>query len=258
MSSTSDPKPPIVTGYPAHNGGAATSASGVAYPYPAPPPHAAPYYPVSAPPPYYPPPPPPYGNRNTAFLRRLLAFAVAFFLILGAATLLLWLILRPRLPQFSVSSASVSSFNLSSASSLLSADFDLTLTARNPNKKLGVHYDSISARIFYRGDSIAETYLPPFYQSKRNVSTVHARLVAMGEYVGADAVKGIESDRGNGNGVVRFQFRVFSWVVFNSGGWRTRRHAMRVSCDDVSIGFNSSKAMAGSMTGAPKQCRVDM
>lgn len=272
MDSTSDPKFPV-TGYPAvaPNGGAATAAA-AAYPYPAPLPQAANSYSYYAPqpgtaaaPPVVPPPyyPPAYagastsalGPSNTLFLRRFLAVAIAFFVVVGVATLILWLVLRPRLPQFSVSSASVSSFNLSS-SQQLSADFDVTLTVRNPNKKMGVQYDGVRAAVLYGGETISETSLPPFYQSKGNVTTVHARLVAAGEYVVGDVTNGINSDRSHGNGAVRFQFRVLSWAVFNSGGWRTRRHVMRVYCEDVSIGFNNSTVSSGSLLGAPKQCQV--
>uniref|UniRef100_A0A6V7QWL2 Late embryogenesis abundant protein LEA-2 subgroup domain-containing protein n=1 Tax=Ananas comosus var. bracteatus TaxID=296719 RepID=A0A6V7QWL2_ANACO len=273
MGSTSDPKAPV-TGYPAvgPNGGAATATAAVAYPYPAPLPQAANSYsyyapqpghaaaPPVAPPPYYPPAyaaastsalgpsntplPPPPPRRGHRLLRRR-----------RRATLILWLVLRPRLPQFSVSSASVSSFNLSSSSQQLSADFDVTLTVRNPNKKMGVQYDGVRAAVVYGGETISETSLPPFYQSKGNVTTVHARLVAAGEYVGGDVTNGINSDRSHGNGAVRFQFRVLSWAVFNSGGWRTRRHVMRVYCEDVSIGFNNSTASLGSLLGRRSSAR---
>ncbi|XP_008784106.2 NDR1/HIN1-like protein 10 [Phoenix dactylifera] len=284
MSSASDPKP-VVTGYPAAppppavgaayattgtaysysappppSGGAAYPTAGTAYPYAAPPPHAALYYSS-----HYPngsaPPAAPYGppaRPHTRFLSRLLAVAVAFFLLMGLATLILWLVLRPRLPAFAVSSASVSAFNLSTSQQVLSSDFDLSLSVRNPNHKMGIYYDSVAAAVFYGSDAITETSLPPFYQGKGNATTVRARLVAAAAYVDADVAKGISSDRGPGDGVVNFHVRVLAWVRFRAGAWRTRRHVMRVYCDDVPIGFKNGTATVGSLVGSPKQCEVDL
>ncbi|XP_010912375.1 NDR1/HIN1-like protein 10 [Elaeis guineensis] len=284
MSSASDPKP-VVTGYPAAHpppaGGAAYAAAGTAYPYstqpppssgaayptagtaypyPAPPPHAAPYYPS-----HYPngaaPPPPPFGARilpHTRFLRRLLAIAVAFFLLMGLATLIIWLVLRPRLPAFAVSSASVSAFNFSAPQQLLSSDFDISLSVQNPNHKMGIYYDSVEAAVLYGSDNIADTSLPPFYQAKGNATTVRAHLVAAAEYVEDDVAKGIAADRGRNDGVVNFHVSVWAWVRFNAGAWRTRRHLMRVYCEDVSIGFKNGTATVGSLVGSPKRCEVDL
>ena len=85
--------------------------------------------------------------------------------------------------------------------------------------------------------------------------------MAAGQYVSGDVTKGIQSERGKDNGGVHFQVRIFSWSVFNSGGWRIRRHVMRVYCDDVVIGItgsNSSTATSGKLLGAPKQCTVSI
>ncbi|XP_008799698.2 NDR1/HIN1-like protein 10 [Phoenix dactylifera] len=257
MSSASNPKP-VVTGYPA--AAAPSPAGGAAYPYPAPPPHAAPYYPAP-----YPngaaPPPASYGapfRPNTLFLRRLLAVAIAFFLLIGLVILILWLVLRPRLPVFAVSSASVSAFNLSAPQQLLSSDFDLALSVSNPNHKMGIYYDRLVAAVLYGSDTIAETNLPPFYQGKGNATTIRARLVAAAEYVDADVAKGITADRGRGDGTVNFYVRVLALVRFRARAWRTRWHVMRVYCDHVPVGFKNGTATVGSLVAPPKQCQVNL
>uniref|UniRef100_A0A1D1ZK44 Uncharacterized protein At1g08160 n=1 Tax=Anthurium amnicola TaxID=1678845 RepID=A0A1D1ZK44_9ARAE len=248
-----EPKP-FVTGYPA--AAQPSSAHGTAYPYPAHPYYAAP--PPPAAPGLYGGPsvaaPGPYGRSNSsaAFLRRLIIIGISVLLLVGFATFILWLVLRPHLPEFAVTSASVSSFRLS-ASTQLSADFNLTLSVRNRNKKMGIFYDRVQAAVFYRQDPIAGTSLPPFYQGKGDSTVLPARLAAVAEYVDPDLTK----DRAVA-GAVDFDVKVMAWVRFRAGVWRTRRHVMRVFCGDVRIGFSNSTAVVGSLVGQPKRCQVDL
>ncbi|WOL11870.1 hypothetical protein Cni_G20634 [Canna indica] len=255
-SSIGSPKPPLATGYPA-------PPAGAAYPYPAPPPQS--YYPSGAPPPpnphYYPPayaPPPP--RYNAVFLRRLLSIVVPLFVLFFVVVLIIWLALRPRLPEVSVSSAAVSGFNLSALQQQqLFADFDLNFTIHNPNVKMGIYYDRLTAFVLYGSDTISETSLAPFYQAKGDTTAVRARLVAAGGYVDSDVVKGINSDRGDG--AVGFNIRVWAWVRFRSGAWRTRWHVLEVYCDDVMIGFKNgtNAAAAGYLVGStPKNCVANL
>ncbi|KAJ3703611.1 hypothetical protein LUZ61_007316 [Rhynchospora tenuis] len=270
-STNNEPKDPVM-GYPAPPAAAAAPPPpATAYPYPAPPPHAVPYY-YANPNQHYPAYPNPnpnpnpmsgsyaYPSRNAMFLRRLVMISIAFLLAMGAVTFIIWLVLRPRLPVFSVSSASVSSFNIPTNTSV-SLDLSLTFTVQNPNHKLGVQYSDVSTDISYRGELLADSNLSPFYQTKENSTQISAHLVVVGQYVSDDVTKGIQSERGKDNGGVHFQVRFFSWVVFNSGAWRTRRHVLRVYCDDVVVGISSSNSTSGNsgkLLGSPKQCSVSV
>lgn len=85
--------------------------------------------------------------------------------------------------------------------------------------------------------------------------------MAAGHYVSDDVTKGIQLEKGKDNGGVHFEVRFFSWAVFNSGVWRTRRHVLRVYCGDVVIGLgssNSSISNSGKLLGTPKQCTVNI
>jgi Late embryogenesis abundant protein len=192
-------------------------------------------------------------------LRRLVVIVIAFLLAMGVGTFITWLVLRPRIPVFSVSSASVSSFNISTSTSV-SLDLSLTFTVQNPNHKLSVSYADVSTEINYRGITLANTNLSPFYQPKENSTQLSAHLVAVGQYVSDGVTKGIQLEKGKGDGGVHFQARFFSWAVFNSGAWRTRRHVLRVYCEDVVIGLssNSSTANYGKLLGTPKRCTVNI
>ncbi|XP_058109094.1 NDR1/HIN1-like protein 10 [Magnolia sinica] len=237
-----------VTGYPAAQSSYPPHISGTAYPYPAPPP--APYYPTNP----YPPPPPQYDPRRALFLRRLIAAAIAVFIIIGAIIFIFWLVLRPRLPEFTVRSVSVSRFNISS--SQLTANWDISLSALNTNTKMAIYYDRVEASVFYGSDLLSETTLAPFYQGKRNLTTVRATLAAVSEYVRDGVVRDLSEDRAR-RGSVNFHVKLLAWVRFRSGAWRTRRHLLRVFCEDVRVGLPSA-ARVGTLVGQPRECEVDL
>ncbi|XP_042475176.1 NDR1/HIN1-like protein 10 [Macadamia integrifolia] len=254
MTSTANDQSKPVTGYPMGYPPAATasyqstagypnSTAGTAYPYAAPPPGPGPYYyPSSS-----------YDNqrRRATFLRRLLIAALAVVVIIGCITFITWLVLRPRVPEFQLDSASVSSFNVSSSD--LTANWDLNFTVRNPNKKLTVFYSNFRGVIFYDRMQLAETSLPPFEQGKRNQTTVRAKFAASSTYVDDNLAKSLATDRSQG--AVSFNVRLVTWVKFKTGWWRTRMHWMSVHCSDVRISFKSNSGV-GSLTGGPRGCDV--
>ncbi|XP_039124070.1 NDR1/HIN1-like protein 10 [Dioscorea cayenensis subsp. rotundata] len=224
MSSAADPKP-VVTGYP-------VSAAG--YPYAAPPPPpAVHYYPAPA------PPPPPYRS-NTLLIRRLIAGAIAVFLAAAVVTLAIWLILRPRLPDFSLTSVHFSP----------PSRYDLSLSVYNPNSKISIQYDHVTAAVLYGHDAFSEVSLPSFHLGKRNSSVLHTQLVA------DDVAKAIADDQNRGDESAGFHVRLLALVRFQAGIWRTGRHVMRVYCDDVSMGFKNKTG--DSMVGPPKRCQVNL
>ncbi|XP_066336388.1 NDR1/HIN1-like protein 10 [Miscanthus floridulus] len=241
-------------------GTAAPAAFGVAYPYPAPPHHHPP------PPPHhhypYPqPPPPPHHHHHYAYppppptcLRRLLAAVVGAFLLLGAATFIVWLLLRPRAPAFSLTSLALSRVVYSRANSSLSASFDAALLAANPNAKLSVAYFSPLASVSFAPSSpLAVASLAPFGQAPGNTTTLAFRLVVDDAYVGPDDAAALKTGDG---GAVDVQVRLMAVAVFDRGGWRTRRRVMRVTCDGVKVVFRGKNSTEAAFNGPPRRCDV--
>ncbi|CAO2153196.1 unnamed protein product [Urochloa humidicola] len=230
-----------------------TAAFGVAYPYPAPPHHPPPHhhYPYPPPPPphhYAPHPPPP------TCLRRLLAAVVGAFLLLGAATFIVWLLLRPRAPAFSLASLALSRVAYSPSNSTLSASFDAALLAANPNSKLTVTYFSPLASVSFAPSSpIAVASLAPFSQGPGNTTTLAFRLVVDEAYVGPDDAAPLKTGDG---GAVGVQVRLMAVAVFDRGGWRTRRRVVRVMCDGVQVVFRGKNSTEAAFNGPPRRCDV--
>lgn len=240
---------PPVTGYPApgyppsNNPSGCATTAGTGFPYAAPPLRPAHYNPRY---PYYP--------RATLF-RRLLAILIAFFIISGTIVFIIWLVLRPRFPDFRVDSLSLSNFNLSSSpSSLISAKWDVRFTVRNPNHKLSIFYDHINAYVFYKSESLSDTTLPPFVQGTRNQTTLRASFATASSYVDDWAVEGINGER-KSHGTVNFNVRLLSRVRFKASWWRARHRILSVYCGDLTVGISSNGA-GGTLVGGARECRV--
>ncbi|CAK7337347.1 unnamed protein product, partial [Dovyalis caffra] len=81
-----------------------------------------------------------------------------------------------RTIPFSIDSLQITRFNLSNNSSL-SAAFDVTITARNPNKKVGIYYEGGShISVWYTGTNLCQGSLPKFYQGHRNTTVLNVLL----------------------------------------------------------------------------------
>ncbi|KAG6478316.1 hypothetical protein ZIOFF_061752 [Zingiber officinale] len=201
-----NPETAVVTGYPV-------------YPPPPPPPPSPPPRPFYPPPPPSPPPADAAPSRFETFLDShyfLIALAVLSFLV-TLYVVISSLVLGPRMPEFTVSSACVTGFNLSAQQQQLSASFDLNLTVHSPNREMRIYYEHVTASVLYASDILSENTLAPFYQGTGETTVLRVRLAALGEYVNSDVARGIESDRGRGDGTVGFNLRVLSLLDFDPG-----------------------------------------
>ncbi|KAL2932691.1 NDR1/HIN1-like protein 10 [Bienertia sinuspersici] len=221
-----------------------------------PPPQSNYYYPnhnpynynAAAPPAYYPTPPP-----RATFFRRFFAALIALFIIFGVIMLIVWLVLRPRIPSFTVVSANVSSLNVSSSPSEISGSWSFHFSVSNPNHKLHVYYDEIDARLFYGNALIVQNQLPPFDQPTKNQTSMDANLVASSAYISSGALDKFNGDRSKGT--IKFDVQIMALVRFKAGGWRARRRILRVYCDDLPLQFSSNSTKA-TLSGSPKRCAV--
>ncbi|CAH2049773.1 unnamed protein product [Thlaspi arvense] len=227
------------TGYPRPPPYSHSSAAGTAYPYGAPPPRTA-YYQQ------------PYPSPRATFLRRLFAILVATLIIAGTIVFIIWIVLRPRLPHFQVDSVTLSNFNLSS-SSLITGNWDVRFTVRNPNHKLSLYYDNIDAFIYYKGESLAETTLPPFVQGKKNQTAMRATFAASSAYVDKWVVDDINGDKAKGASV-SFNARMLARIRYKSGLW-ARRRFWRIYCGELPVSL-SANGTGGTLVGGTKECRV--
>ncbi|CAN6574723.1 unnamed protein product [Malus baccata var. baccata] len=140
--------------------------------------------------------------------------------------------LSPEFPEFRVDLVAVSPCPLiaTSSSEYLTATWDLTLVAINPNRKLDLYYENLRAEIFYGDDKESDSNLklgmaplPPIYVSKMNKTTLDFSVVMARSYVGTDVANDliISSASSSCYGSGRLWLKLFAAGV----------HLSRLSCD---------------------------
>ncbi|KAJ1295030.1 hypothetical protein BS78_01G192200 [Paspalum vaginatum] len=182
-----------------------------------------------------PPPPPPKRRGRRGCCCRLLCCAtvtiVALAVLAAAAAGALYLALDPKAPRYSVDRLSVSSFLVDPATLTARAGFDVTVTAANPNARIGIRYEpGSSLGVWYESYRLARGALPAFYQGHRN-TTVLALAMAGEAQLGTAVVAGIQSAQQAGT--VPLVFRADVPVRLQVGGFTTWKVTARVSCDLV-------------------------
>ncbi|KAI4364044.1 hypothetical protein MLD38_020187 [Melastoma candidum] len=158
----------------------------------------------------------------------ILQVILTVLFVLGLIAFLFWLIFRPNLVKFHVTSAELARFNVSS-NNVLDYDLNLNVTVRNPNRRIGIYYDSIEVRTFYEGQRFDSQYLPPFYQGHKNTTYISGAFQGQQALVlDGGALKAYETDRADG--VYGIDANVYLRVRFKLWWFKTLKFKPRVKC----------------------------
>ncbi|GAV78872.1 LEA_2 domain-containing protein [Cephalotus follicularis] len=188
-------------------------------------------------------------------LRQTLCIAVAIFLLLaGVTALIVWLIYRPIKPQFSVVGAAIYDLNTTSLP-FISTSMQFTVVTRNPNKRVSIYYDKLSAYVSYRNQQITPSlYLPPLYQAEKSTVALSPVLGCVGVPVSVEVANGLMMDEAYG--VVAFRLVFLGRLRWKAGAIRTGRYGVYVKCDvlvGLKKGFLGQVPLLGS-----SRCKVDV
>ncbi|KAJ6418920.1 hypothetical protein OIU84_002150 [Salix udensis] len=153
---------------------------------------------------------------NVHKLSKKLFFAFsAFFTTLLSLILIIWLILRPTKPEFSLKETDIYQLSLSGPN-LLNSSIQLTLLSKNPNQKVGIYYDELQVYAAYK-----------------------ASLVGAGLPVAPSFNYEVGRDQTAGKLVLNL--RVNGRIRWKVGTWVSGRYRINVSCLAVmALGFYSS------------------
>ncbi|KAK4767317.1 hypothetical protein SAY86_015067 [Trapa natans] len=190
---------------------------------------------------------------DLAGTRRRICGAIAILLFLaGLTALIVYLVYRPHKPQFSVIGAAVYNLN-TSAPPLVSATMQFTIAARNPNRRVSIYYDRLSAYVSYRNQAITlPLALPPLHQGKRTTVAVSPVLGGTAVPVAADVANGLAVDEAYG--VVGLMVVVMGRLRWKAGAIRTGHYGLYVRCD-VMVGLKG--AMGQPPLLGSSGCKVD-
>ncbi|KAJ7965244.1 Late embryogenesis abundant protein [Quillaja saponaria] len=152
----------------------------------------------------------------------------SFFTTILSLILLIWLIIRPSKPQFSLNQVDIYQLNLSGPH-LLNSSIQLTLLSKNPNQKVGIYYDELQVYAAYKGQQItADTTLPPFYQGHEESNLLTAYLIGSGLPVAPSFGYDIGGDQTAGRLLLNLKTNGrLRWKV---GTWVSGRYRFNVNC----------------------------
>lgn len=160
--------------------------------------------------------------------RRLFAALLAFVVLVLFVILLIWLILRPSKPHFVLQDATVYAFNVS-APNFLTSNFQITLSSRNPNARIGIYYDKLDLYATYRNQQITlPTQLPTSYQGHKDVTVWSPFLYGTSVPVAPYLAAGLGEDQMAGTVLVNI--RVYGRVRWKVGTFISGRYHLDVNC----------------------------
>ncbi|XP_010246772.1 PREDICTED: protein YLS9-like [Nelumbo nucifera] len=120
--------------------------------------------------------PPKRGNCCCRYLCWTFCLLSLVVISVSVAGVILYIVFQPKIPQYSIDRLSITSFQLNFDGSL-HAQFDVTITARNPNEKIGIYYeDGSQLSVYYTDAKLCEGSLPVFYQGHRNKTVLVVAL----------------------------------------------------------------------------------
>ncbi|KAK1384121.1 Late embryogenesis abundant hydroxyproline-rich glycoprotein family [Heracleum sosnowskyi] len=130
------------------------------------------------------PSPPPRKSRS--FCCKCICWTISLLIlilvILGAIVGILYLVFQPKIPKYSVDRLQISDLRLNTDGSLY-AKFDVQITAKNPNKKIGIYYqDGSHLSVWYAKTKLCQGKFPKFYQGHRNETSLNVSLTGQAQY----------------------------------------------------------------------------
>ncbi|XP_062167258.1 NDR1/HIN1-like protein 3 [Alnus glutinosa] len=159
----------------------------------------------------------------------LLKLVVSLVVIIGLAALIFWLIFRPTNVKFYVTDASLTEFTFT-GNNTLQYNLAVNITVRNPNRKIGVYYDTIEARAYYEDQRFDTESLTPFYQGHKTTSYLNTAFE--GQHLvllGTDELSQFNAEKTAG--VYTVDVKLYLRIRFKVGKVRIGRLKPKVKCD---------------------------
>lgn len=181
----------------------------------------------------------------------LLKLIVSLVVIIGLAVLIFWLIFRPTNVKFYVTDASLTEFSLT-GNNTLQYNLAVNITVRNPNRKIGIYYDTIEARAYYGDQRFDMETLTPFYQGHKNTSYLSAVFSGQQVVLGSDQLTQFNAEKIAG--VYSVDVNLYLRIRFKVGKLKTGRVKPKVKCDlKVPLSSTGNSAVAFEST----KCDID-
>lgn len=152
---------------------------------------------------------------------------VLLLIILGATVGILYLVFKPKLPNYSIDSLKISNLQLNFDMTLY-AQFDVKITANNPNKKIGIYYEKGGRlSVWYANTQLCQGSLPNFYQGHQNKTVLNVALTGKTES-GNTLMKALQDQQQTGH--IPLDLKVDAPVAIKLGRLKLRKVRILGGC----------------------------
>ncbi|KAL5709196.1 hypothetical protein ACHQM5_019911 [Ranunculus cassubicifolius] len=201
-----------------------------------------------------------HGGHKKKLYRRLFAAFLIFIILILFTILIIWLILRPTKPRFTLQDATVYNFNVSTGTFLLTSYFQVTVTTRNPNDRIGIYYDKLDIFASYHGQQITlANSISKTYQGHNDINVWSPFLSGTAVPLAPFLAVNLAQDQSTGNILVNI--RIDGRVRWKVGTWTSGRYHLFVNCPAY-LTFGNKYTVGGGGVGIKyaldQGCSVDV
>ncbi|KAM0946220.1 hypothetical protein DsansV1_C09g0092671 [Dioscorea sansibarensis] len=190
---------------------------------------------------------------------RICGCLFGFVFIILLTILIIYLILHPTHPKFTLQSSSIDQLNLSTTSTnftLLTTSLQVSISSYNPNNHIGIYYHNLHAYTTYRGQQITlPTSLPGGYQGHHE-SLLWSPLL-YGSNVPLFQLLGRSMDEDKHAGLILFQVIIDGKVRWRVGSWLSNYYHITANCPAFFF-IDNSKHQLSFMFEHATSCKVDV
>ncbi|KAK1291161.1 hypothetical protein QJS10_CPB17g01616 [Acorus calamus] len=157
------------------------------------------------------------GNRRLCTCHRCFCFSLCFLLVLAVAAVVagvvVYFVYDPKAPKYAVDGVSIKGFDLNSTSRpsdlTIDPEFDVTVRADNPNKKIGFYYGKrSSASVSFGPDVLCSGPIVSFYHGPKNVTVFKTSLIGSGLHLSDTMRRRMMTDQSRGSVPIRIDLTV--------------------------------------------------
>uniref|UniRef100_A0A5B6YUD3 Late embryogenesis abundant protein LEA-2 subgroup domain-containing protein n=1 Tax=Davidia involucrata TaxID=16924 RepID=A0A5B6YUD3_DAVIN len=183
----------------------------------------------------------------------------ALLLLAAIASAAVYVLYSPHRPTFTVSALRISQFKVSTTSddtTHLTSLLNLTISAKNPNKKLTFFYDPITITSMSNQVTIANGSFPFFTSNPNNSTLIRSSLSTSSQVLDADSVTSLRSDLKKKTGLP-LKVVLDTKVIVKMDGLKSKKVGIRVTCDGIHGQTPKGKSPSIAST-SDATCKVDL
>lgn len=192
---------------------------------------------------------------------------ILLLLIATVAGCILYLLYHPHRPTFSIASLKISEFNLTTTAddtTRLTSRLNLTISTRNPNKKIIFYYDPIAITCLSDETQIANgSFANPFVSNPNNITIIRSSLYSNSLLLEPETVNHMRSDLKKKSGLpLKILLDTEAQVKIES--IKSKKIGIRIKCEGIHSqipkggGGKSRNSSSVSATVSAAKCKLDL